>query len=201
MMKRAAFEAVAPQLSTQGFKLLADILASTPHRLRTRELSYTFRERNQGESKLDSRVALDFVGLLIAKLTRDTIPVRFFGFTLVGASGILVHLISLRAALELFPLDFAVAQMFATAISMTSNFFLNNAMTYHSQRLTGLVPLTRGLLTFYAICTIGAISNIGVANWMYASKSDWWLAGFAGSLVGAVWNYALSSAYVWRARA
>jgi dolichol-phosphate mannosyltransferase len=80
---------------------------------------------------------------------------------------------------------------------MTSNFFLNNALTYRDQRLTGLAAV-RGLLTFYAICAIGALSNIGVATWLYSNRPVWWLAGLFGSVVGAVWNYALSSTLVWR---
>jgi dolichol-phosphate mannosyltransferase len=26
----------------------------------------------------------------------------------------------------------------------------------------------------------------------------WWLAGLAGVLIGAVWNYAVTSVFVWR---
>jgi dolichol-phosphate mannosyltransferase len=80
---------------------------------------------------------------------------------------------------------------------MTSNFFLNNALTYRDQRLTGAAAL-KGLLLFYLVCAVGAASNIGVANWLYTNKPVWWLAGLLGSVVGAVWNYAVSSTVVWR---
>jgi dolichol-phosphate mannosyltransferase len=197
MIKREIFETVAPRLSTQGFKILADILISAPRGLRVRELPYTFRTRVHGASKLDSRVVLDFAGLLIAKISGDAIPVRFFGFLLVGASGIVVHLLVLMAALDVLGLRFGLAQTLATFVSMTSNFILNNLLTYHDQRLTGLDAI-RGLLVFYAVCSVGAISNIGVASWLYASEPSWWVAGLAGSFVGAVWNFALSNTYVWR---
>jgi dolichol-phosphate mannosyltransferase len=80
---------------------------------------------------------------------------------------------------------------------MTSNFFLNNAVTYRDRRLTGLAAV-KGLLMFIAICAVGAVSNIGVATWLYANRPIWWLAGLLGSLVGAVWNFAVSSTLVWR---
>jgi dolichol-phosphate mannosyltransferase len=80
---------------------------------------------------------------------------------------------------------------------MTSNFFLNNAVTYRDQRLSGVAAI-RGLLLFYAICAIGAVSNIGVATWLYGNEPTWWIAGLFGSIVGAVWNYAVSSTVVWR---
>lgn len=169
MVKRDMFEELAPRLSAQGFKILADILVSAPHSLRVRELPYTFRPRVHGKSKLDTRVTLDFIGLMVAKTTRDAIPVRFLSFMLVGATGIVVHLIALSAALEGFGVDFAFVQTFATLVSMPSNFFLNNMLTYHDQRLSGLTA-AKGLVLFHMICTIGAISNIGVANWLYANK-------------------------------
>lgn len=196
MLRREALEAVAPKLATEGFKILADILASSEG-LRVREVPYSFRARLHGDSKLDNQVALDFLGLLVARATRNTVPVRFVSFILVGASGIGVHLVALKAALSLFDLHFAAAQTFATIVAMTSNFYLNNFITYADQRLRGLAAL-RGLLLFYVICAVGAVSNIGVATWLYDNRPVWWLAGLTGSIVGAVWNYALSSALVWR---
>jgi dolichol-phosphate mannosyltransferase len=56
MIRRDALEAVAPALSTQGFKILLDILATARGTLRTIELPSTFRERQHGESRLDSKI-------------------------------------------------------------------------------------------------------------------------------------------------
>ena len=80
---------------------------------------------------------------------------------------------------------------------MTSNFFLNNMLTYRDQRISGLHAV-RALLTFYVVCSLGALSNVGVSTWLYSTRPVWWLAGLAGSVVGAVWNYAGSSTLVWR---
>lgn len=197
LLRRDVAETIAPQLATEGFKILADILASARGRLRVAEVAYGFRPRAHGDSKLDSQVALDFLGLLLVKLTGNAIPVRFFSFALIGAFGMLVHLMALKLALSGFGLSFAAAQALATLVAMTSNFFLNNRLTYRDKRLRGIAAL-RGLLAFYAICALGALSNIGVATWLYSNEPIWWLAGLAGSLVGAVWNYALSSVLVWR---
>ena len=84
MIRRDRFEQLAPQLSTQGFKILLDIVATARGDLRVKEIPYTFGSRLHGESKLDSMVALDFLGLVLAKLTRDVVSLRFLLFAMVG---------------------------------------------------------------------------------------------------------------------
>src|SRR3954449_6677574 len=110
MIRRDRFEQLAPQLSTQGFKILLDIVATAQGKLRTVEVPYTFGSRQHGESKLDSMVALDFLGLVLAKLTHDVVSLRFLLFALVGSIGLFVHLVALDIALDGFAVTFAKSQ-------------------------------------------------------------------------------------------
>src|ERR1700692_3805646 len=110
MIRRDRFEQLAPQLSTQGFKILLDIVATGRGELRIKEIPYTFGSRLHGESKLDSTVALDFLGLVLAKLTNDVVSLRFLLFAMVGSLGLVVHLAALYVALEIFSVRFAGAQ-------------------------------------------------------------------------------------------
>src|SRR5262245_32170368 len=110
MIRRDRFEQLAPQLSTQGFKILLDIVATSQGELKTVEIPYTFGSRLHGESKLDSLVALDFLGLVLAKFTHDIVSLRFLLFAMVGGTGLFVHLGTLFLALKLFNLPFAEAQ-------------------------------------------------------------------------------------------
>jgi dolichol-phosphate mannosyltransferase len=199
MISRDRFEQLAPQLSTQGFKILLDIVATARGNLRVVEIPYSFGSRLHGESKLDSMVALDFLGLVLAKLTNDTVSLRFLLFAMVGSIGIFVHFAALFAALEWFDLPFAEAQACGALSAMTSNFVLNNFLTYRDQRLKGLAIL-RGLLLFYLVCGVGLAANVGVAFSVYDQEPIWWLAGAAGALMGVVWNYAMSGLFVWRKR-
>src|ERR1700736_6279109 len=93
MIRRDQFEQLAPQLSTQGFKILLDVVASARGDLRVTEIPYAFGSRLHGESKLDSMVALDFLGLVLAKLTNDIVSLRFLLFAMVGSIGLVVHLV------------------------------------------------------------------------------------------------------------
>ncbi|MCA1455366.1 glycosyltransferase family 2 protein [Bradyrhizobium sp. BRP22] len=198
-IRRDRFEELAPDLSTQGFKILLDVVATAQGKLRTVEIPYTFGSRQHGESKLDSMVALDFLGLVLAKLTHDVISLRFVLFGLVGSLGLLVHLAALFVTLEVFGAPFAEAQATGAIVAMTSNFILNNFLTYRDQRLKGFAIL-RGLLLFYLVCSVGLLANVGVAFSVYDQEPIWWLAGAAGALMGVVWNYAMSGLFVWRKR-
>jgi dolichol-phosphate mannosyltransferase len=199
MIRRDRFEQLAPQLSTQGFKILLDIVATARGALRVKEIPYTFASRLHGESKLDSMVALDFLGLVLAKLTHDVVSLRFLLFAMVGSIGLFVHFAALFVALEAFDLPFPNAQGAAALCAMTSNFILNNFLTYRDQRLKGL-GILRGLLLFYLVCSVGLLANVGVAWSVFDQEPIWWLAGAAGALMGVVWNYAMSGLFVWRKR-
>jgi dolichol-phosphate mannosyltransferase len=199
MIRREAFEGIAPALSSQGFKILLDILATARGSLRTMELPSAFRERQHGESKLDSKIALDFAALVTAKLTHDAVSARFLLFCLVGFTGLGIHLSILSALLMSSDVSFGVAQAFATVGAIAWNFVLNNLFTYRDQRLTGWHFLT-GLIRFQVICAIGAISNVGIATWIYDYHEVWWIAGLGGALIGTVWNFVVSAALVWRQR-
>src|ERR1700728_4158254 len=110
MIRRDRFEQLAPQLSTQGFKILLDVVATAHGALRIKEVPYTFGSRLHGESKLDSMVALDFLGLVLAKLTNDVVSLRFLLFAMVGSLGLVVHLAALYVALKGFHVRFPEAQ-------------------------------------------------------------------------------------------
>jgi len=199
MLRRAAIEELAPALSSQGFKILLDLVASARGALRIAELPYVFRERQHGESKLDARVVLDFFALLLSKLTHDTVSFRFLVYCLVGLTGVFIHMAALTVAVDIVGLTFGPAQTAATVVAIVWNFGLNNAVTYRDQRLSGWAFVT-GLLRFEMICAVGAISNVGIATVIYRYDPQWWIAGLGGALMGAVWNYVVSAAFVWRQR-
>jgi len=199
MIRRERFEELAPRLTTQGFKILLDIAATARGTLRIAELPLVFAERQHGESKLDTRVALDFIALIIAKLTNDAVSFRFLLFCLVGLTGIAIHMATLQFALGVMALGFGAAQTVATVAAITWNFVLNNMFTYRDQRLAG-VQFVTGLIRFQLICAVGAISNVGIASVIYERDPNWWVAGLGGALMGAVWNYVVSAAFVWRQR-
>jgi dolichol-phosphate mannosyltransferase len=197
MIARPGFEGAVRRLSGQGFKILLDLFASSPVPFRFEEMAYVFGRRLHGESKLDSLVVWEYLMLLLDKLFGRFVPIRFVFFAAVGTSGIAVHFLVLYLALKL--VSFPAAQALGTLVAMTSNFALNNMLTYRDRRLAG-IRFFLGLLSFYAICGLGAVANVGIASVAFAHHYAWWISGLAGAAVGVVWNYAVSSVFTWQRR-
>ena len=214
MAKREVFEGTIRDLSAIGNKILVDIFASSKRPLKFAELPYRFRARLHGESKLDTLTVWEYLVLLADKLFGRIVPVRLILFSLVGASGVLVHLaafwsIILSGAAAIYSADAAVhpqvAQAAATLIAGTSNFFLNNLFTYRDKRLRGWAML-RGLVSFLAICGAGAIVSVSffgqVLSWfpeaMRGSKYVLTFASLTGIAVGTILNFSATAIFTWR---
>ena len=198
MLKREVFDVAMPNLSAIGFKILLDIIASLPTPPKIVEVPFQFRTRVAGESKLDIGVMRDYALLLIDKMVGHIVPVRFVLFAGVGSVGVVLHMLVLLLALKAAGLEFDIAQGFATTAAILGNFVLNNLVTFGDMRLKGR-KLWRGLALFAVISAVGAAGNLSVAAFLFGPQmTSWFLAGFVGAVMSLVWNYSVSSAFVWR---
>jgi len=196
MIRRELVDPVAAKLAGEGFKILFDLIASQPGPLKIVELPYTFRERVAGASKLDQRVVVDYLGLLISKFSGGVIPTRALLFGLVGASGVVISLAAFTGLRRLGVAD-ELAQLLASLIAMASNYLINNEITYRDRRRRGW-GLLLGYVKFCALCSIGLLANLAV----FAMVIKWapqypLLASVAGTGFGALWNYMTTSVAVW----
>ncbi len=198
LLRRSFLERVVRRLYGRGFKILLDMVAAARGEVRVAELPYSMRSRVHGESKLGARVIAEYFMLLAYHLTGRLLPARFFLFAAVGVSGLAVHLAVLWAAFRVTGSTFLPSQLLATMAAMTSNFFLNNAITYSDQRLRG-ARLWRGLLSFYLACGLGAFINLAIAEWLFLKSSTYWAAGLAGALVASLWNFFTTASFTWGA--
>lgn len=209
MMRADALRACAPKLSGIGFKILLDILATTSDRLRVKEFPLEFAARASGESKLDQTVVFEFLVGLYDKWLGHIIPTRFALFGTVGALGVVVQLGALWVFLHLVfgerfdfgnwseSTTFNVANSLAALTAMTFNFGLNNELTYADKRLRGFAPLLRGWVKFAITCAVGLLTNVGSAAMLVSLGLPEILAALIGIALGSVWNFALSSRFVW----
>jgi dolichol-phosphate mannosyltransferase len=197
MVTREAFENTVKGLSGHGFKILLDLFASSPTPLRFKEVPFTFGLRQHGESKVDSTVLLEYAFMLIDKYFGGFVPPRLVFFSLVGALGTLVHFAVLSITLFVTRQSFEYAQSLATLAAMTSNFFMNNEITFRDKRLRR-GKLVWGLVTFYLVCFVGLLGNVGISSYLFYNSYTWWLSAIAGIAIGTIWNYAVSESITWK---
>jgi dolichol-phosphate mannosyltransferase len=198
-VRRDVLLEAAPRLSNVGYKILLDLVASAQRPLKVAEVGYIFGTRQHGESKLDEMVALEYVELLLDKTVGRLVPVKLVQFGAVGMLGVGVHLLLLDLALNALGLAFSWSQATAVIGAMTFNFALNNRFTYRDRQLKGLAWIG-GLLSFYLVCSLGAVANVGIGSLVYEQFHGWWIAGIAGAIVGSVWNYVASGWLTWTRR-
>jgi dolichol-phosphate mannosyltransferase len=197
MIRSEIARGLVPVLSGIGFKILLDIMTASPRPLSFRELPYTFRVRTEGESKLDYVVAMEYLIALYDRMFGKVVPVRFAMFSAIGAMGAAVHLGVLFLLFRVAGLPFVTGTIVATIVAMTFNYLLNNALTYRERRLKG-AALIGGWVSFCLVCAVGAAANVGLAAFLHnVQHGDWRLSALAGIAVAAVWNFALSSRFVW----
>ena len=205
MMRTAMLRANAQRLSGIGFKILLDIIATAGKPLSIKEIPLAFAARAKGESKLDRTVMFEFLVGLYDKWLGRIVPTRYALFGTIGAAGVVVHMAVLSLFLALFGgrfedqliSTFEAGQTLAAVVAMTFNFALNNALTYADQRLRGAWPLLKGWVKFAVACSVGLLANVGVAAVLVREGVPTYPAALAGIVIGSVWNYALSSRFVW----
>ncbi|MBX7500163.1 glycosyltransferase family 2 protein [Qipengyuania sp. YG27] len=197
LLPSATARALVPNLSGIGFKILLDLLATSETPLKVKDFPMNFSARRSGESKLDRAIALDFLAGLYDKSFGRVIPTRFALFGTVGVIGVGVHMAILYAFLLFGGANFSWSQAVATFGAMSFNFWLNNFLTYRDKRLSTPKGIFWGWAAFIAACSIGAFANVAVATTLHDRGLHTVLAALVGIGIGSVWNYALSSRFVW----
>ncbi len=210
MLHAQTLRADAHRLSGVGFKILLDILATVDRPLRIKEFPLNFAARMDGESKLDRTIVFEFLIGLYDKWLGRIIPTRFALFGTVGAMGVVVQFAVLWLVLSVIlgerfvyghwsggETTFTIANTIAALAAMTFNFVLNNELTYADKRLRGLIPLIKGWAKFFLTCTIGILSNIASADALKRMHVNDVIAVLVGIVLASVWNFALSSKFVW----
>jgi dolichol-phosphate mannosyltransferase len=211
ILPRDAFNRIHKQLDSKGFKILLEIIARlAPSRLA--EVPYTFGERVAGQSKLSSKVILQYLEQLwkLSSVSRY-MSVRFVKFALVGASGTVVNLCAFLAFARLLGLrDWRISAL-ATLFANLTNYAFNNAWTFRD-RAHGGWSLWRGYVSYLGLSLVGLLASTltfaglthGYEVYLHPvppSKESYILAlGFQliAILIGTVFNYELNSRFTWR---
>ena len=197
VFKRNACIELIEKIDVHGFKFLYELLAISKGKFKILEIPLIFNERMHGNSKLDLPVVWDFLISLLHSFSGRIFPRRAVSFALVGSTGVFIQLSTIYFLLAVTNFDFETVLPVGVIIAASSNFIINNILTFRSNKLLGKSFYT-GLLKFLLVSSLPIIANVGVTNLFYSKFStNTFFSQLLGIFVVFIWNYAASSKVVW----
>ena len=185
------------KIDVNGFKFFYELLALSKGSLSIIEIPLEFKERKYGSSKLDPSIIWDFLISLIHTFSKRIIPRRAISFAIVGLSGVFVQMFVIYFLILVTKLNFQQVLPFGIIMAASSNYTINNHLTFRVNKLKGFKFL-RGLIKFLLVSSLPIVANIGVTNLFYSQfSSNTFFSQLAGIIVVFIWNYAASSKFVW----
>ena len=186
------------RIDVNGFKFLYELLSVSKGTLDCNEIPLNFMPRKFGESKLDIAIVWDFLVSLIHSLSKRLIPRKAISFAFVGITGVLVQFLISYSFMWLLGFSFQNVLPIAVVSAATSNYLVNNWLTFRVNRLRNKA-LFVGLLKFLLVSSLPIIANVGLASSFYKLISpNTFFSQLAGIIVVFIWNYAASSKLVWK---
>ena len=196
-LRRSAWERIASRFETGGFKFLLDFLTIS-RRLNVGEVPIAFRRRTAGVSKVAFRMLWEILVSYGWSVLRGRVPRRLVGFGAVGSCATILDATITGTLHAWLGVPFWGARPCGILVGMTSNFLLNNILTFGDRQRRGHAGMARGWLLSVACQTFSALVNYGVSvslNWIGA----WWLLALAGGVAaGFGFNYLGAGRVVWR---
>ena len=139
----------------------------------------------------------------LADRARRIHEIRFLRFAFVGACGFLVNWAALYIALHFQRLDKYSSWFVAFFVAVTFTWWGNRTLTFRDRAAT--TGLLREWLAFVVGNSLGAAANFSVYFMLVTFAplpfGDPLLAIVAGTIVGMVFNFAVSARFVFRAPA
>jgi dolichol-phosphate mannosyltransferase len=197
VMPRLVFEG-AKDMNPIGYKFALELIIKCPCR-KVVEIPIFFADRQRGESKLNLREQARYI-LHLKRLYdyRYGKVSRFIQFCLVGASGVIVNLLTYAILLK-FGLREEFAYAVAIGLSLTWNFLPNRYLTFdHAAHQPWLPQYVKYVVT----CTPGIILNWSIT--MASSHHVAWfkdhelIAPLLGIAAGTIFNFMISHAWAFR---
>lgn len=189
------------QFRPTGFKILLEILVCVPE-LKVVEVPLAFQARHAGYSKASLNQGLEYLRHIASLFWYVPSAGRFWKFALVGASGVLVNLLTYAALITLVDAHQVIAWIFGVGLSILSNYLLNSAFTWRDVRHSSRIHFfLRGALA-YPVAIVAQGANFAVFYSFLKFVSDAFpqslLFNFLGIVAGTAVNFILSSRLVFK---
>jgi dolichol-phosphate mannosyltransferase len=203
------------RFDTYGYKLLLEILVKAQG-VRVKEIPYAFIDRKSGESKLDTRVMLDYLGAVwylyrygrkSRRVTRDKVEKRksvlFLSkaarFYTVGATGLLLnYIVSMMLTKGIISnFWYLQASTLAIVLSITSNFFLNKIWTFEDRNFSARNTLKQYGM-FLGLSTVGAVVQLMLLYLFVQSGFQYTASLVLAVAAASVSNFLLNKKWTFR---
>lgn len=208
-------------IDTKGYKILLEILVKnkeTP----TKEIPYTFIDRQSGKSKMDHNVIMNYAeaiwqlyrhGPKSGQVTinekvneRSVLFLSKVGrYYTVGITGLIINYIvsfllandvanSIRLLSNIWYLE---ASIIGAAISFTSNFFFNKYWTFEDRRF-GVRSTARQYLLFIGMSAIGLIIQIALLYYMVENFVPYRISLIVAIAIATTINFILNKKFTFK---
>ena len=185
------------KVDVNGFKFFYELLSISKGNLKVDDIPLDFLPREDGQSKLDLSIVWEFITQLIHSYSLKLVPKRAISFALASSIGSLIQILTTQILMNLFNLSFETSIYISVYFAATSNYIINNSLTFRNNRLSGK-NLIKGLFKFMLVISLPLFANIGLATVVYSKlNSNPIVAQLSGIIVVFVWHYAASSRFVW----
>ena len=126
VIKKDLFLKISKNLSTDGYKILADIILNIPNNVIVNQIPINFKERNAGKSKMNLKVLWDLLIVIIYSFLKKYVPREYLSYIGVGMIGLSLHIFFLYIIYKMININFLISHFLATLIAIFVNYTLNN---------------------------------------------------------------------------
>ena len=198
MVRRSAI--AETELSPLGYKILIEVIGRG--RIgRIAEVGYVFQERTAGESKVTSKLYLEYLRHLL-RLRLSLLPARFHKFAAVGLSGVAVDMLILWMLRGRLGWPLALSKLVAAEMAIVSNFLWNDLWTFGDlakRQGHGLARLRR-FARFNLICGAGLALSVTLLTMQVGIlKFNPYFANAVAIAVTTSWNFWMNKIFSWSA--
>jgi dolichol-phosphate mannosyltransferase len=181
-MTRDWYSQVRGQLSGLGFKILIDVVASGQRRPHTAQIPTVLRERAGGTSKLDARVIVDLITLLVEKRTRGKITAKVIMNGIGVVATLCVQWLSMGILLKA-DASLLLVVVLSVGLGLAGRLAVTHLMTSRSLRPRTLRDACKLWSGFYASRWSDILLNAGVTFLLCKLGCLWALAVLVGVLL------------------
>jgi len=194
IIKKEVFEKIKYKLNSKGYKILLEIVFNS-EKIKIKEIPYTFQKREVGESKLSSKVILEYLQLLIKYgIQRYNL---FLKFCIVGLIGTIINEGILYILTSKLNLVYFYSGAIAIETSIITNFLINNYWTWKSRETNQ--SFFKKLLKYNMVSIIALIINLGVLiSFTEILKINYLISNLIGIILATGINFSINNKWTFK---